>query len=522
MRSTMSHESKRQLLSQTADRYRAATRAEKSVILDEFVAATGYARKYAIRLLNDPPRSTGPIRRSRSRKYGREVQEALQIAWAAANFICAKRLVPFLPELVSSLERHGHLVLADDVRCRLLELSAATADRLLAPLRTAAGPRGVSTTISGKLLKQQVPVRTFADWDDASPGFLQADSVAHCGPTVKGSYVRSLVLTDVATDWTERMALPYGGEDAAIRALDEMRSQLPFPMLGLDTDNGTEFLNNGVIKFCRKHEITFTRGRPYKKNDQCYVEQKNGSIVRQIVGYDRYEGPEACRQLDQLYRAVRLYVNAFQPSMKLITKTRSGPSVHRTYDTAQTPFRRLVGTGILDPHIQTHLEQIVHGLDPIALQRQVQKLQDRVWAHAIATPFGLPTQRKAARPSTTRFSLAACMSGAHGDNDLAATGAPSVEHVSEQNARRHRRAPKKLGPRMYRTRADPFAEVRTTLRARVRKAPASVGARRGNQRRRYTLPLMVRISMRFLPPSTRAVPRMVSSRSLPRPSKLRG
>jgi hypothetical protein len=226
------------------------------------------------------------------------VQEALHLAWLAANRICAKRLVPFLPTLVEALERHGHLQLTPEVRQQLLTISSATADRLLRPYRVL--PRTRSMTRAGTLLKKQIPIRTFHGWDDAQPGFLEIDVVAHCGTLYAGSYLSTLTLTDVATGWTECVPLLHRGQALIIQALDRARQLLPFPMLGLDTDNGGEFINAEVLAYCEREQITFTRGRTHKSNDQCYIEQKNGAIVRQVVGYDRFSGEAALRQLTEL------------------------------------------------------------------------------------------------------------------------------------------------------------------------------------------------------------------------------
>jgi len=339
--------SKRELLVRVAPRYQTVTPQQKSVILDEFVAATGYARKYAIRPLAHPVILPLPLTRPRERFYGADVQDALVVAWVAANRICAKRLVPFLPELVPSLERHGHLSLSDAVREQLLALSPATADRILRPYRERDAPHGMTTTRRGSLLKQQVPVRTFTGWDDVVPGFFEADLVAHCGTWAEGSFLNTLTLTDVATGWTECLPLLYRSQQTVIQALDYARLLLPMPLLGLDTDNGSEFLNTELLAYCEREQITFTRGRVAKKNDQCgcplgRIEQKNGAIVRQLVGYDRFEGEHAYRQLAELYRAVRLYVNFFQPSMKLRIKEREGGHLRRRYDPAKTPFQRLL------------------------------------------------------------------------------------------------------------------------------------------------------------------------------------
>jgi len=409
----MSVQAKRELLAQTGPRYRAAPPQQKRTILDEFVAATGYARKYAIRLLGQPtvPRPA-PITRPRARQYGPAVVEALTVAWAASNYVCAKRLVPFLPDLVASLERHGHLTLSAEVRVHLLTLSAATADRLLRPTRERARPRGIGTTKVGTLLKHKVPIRTFAEWDDVRPGFMEADLVAHCGTRAEGPYLSSLVLTDVATGWTECLPLLHHGYDDVIRALDQARLLLPVPLLGLDTDNGSEFLNYPLLAYCAEAAITFTRGRAYRKNDQCYVEQKNGSIVRQIVGYDRFEGELAYHQLAELYRALRLYVNVFQPSLKLVLKRRDGSRVYRRYDTAQTPLQRLLAADVLAEDARVRLVALAEALDPVHLLRHLQRLQEALWRHAVAPApttleptvrFALPTSA----PSGTAEELAA-------------------------------------------------------------------------------------------------------------------
>jgi hypothetical protein len=463
----MSFQAKRELLIRVAPRYRAAGSKEKTIILDEFVAATGYARKYAIRLLDQPmPVVVKQIKRPREPRYGSEVQAALAIAWTAANCICAKRLVPFLPELVASLEAHGHLTLTEEVRTQLLAMSPATADRILAALRPADRPRGATTTKAGALLKHQVPVRTFADWNEAQPGFFEVDLVAHCGPSVEGLFLWSLVLTDVATGWTECLALRHRSQDAVIDALERVRPLLPFALLGFDTDNGTEFLNFAVLDYCTREGITFTRGRVAKKNDQCFVEQKNGSIVRQLVGYDRFAGEVAYRQLAELYRAMRLYVNFFQPSMKLVNKQREGSKVQRKYDAAQTPFQRLVGFGILSVERVQHLTQVFHALDPVRLLQQIETLQDALWRHAVREATGSSAD---ANPQPTvqpvRFNLTVCLPGDESgvdDNELRLTP-PTGETTSQGQKRKYHRVQKELAPRTWRTREDPFEAVAVEL-----------------------------------------------------------
>lgn len=410
-------------------------------------------------MLNHPGAPHVAIERSRAPHYGSEVQEALHLAWLAANRICAKRLVPFLPTLVESLERHGHLQLTPEVRQQLLTISSATADRLLRAYRVLQRTR--SMTRAGTLLKKQIPIRTFHDWDDAQPGFLEIDVVAHCGTLYEGSYLSTLTLTDVATGWTECVPLLHRGQ-----ALDRARQLLPFPMLGLDTDNGGEFINAEVLAYCEREQITFTRGRTHKSNDQCYIEQKNGAIVRQVVGYDRFSGEAALRQLTELYRALRLYVDIFQPSMKLQSKRREGSHVHRTYDAAQTPLQRLRATGVLEAQQGQALDQVAQILDPLQLLSQLFQLQKALWRHAI-----LPTAQPQHAPAhaTVHFSL-----------DRAAPDESSSEAQVEAKPlqlpkRRHKKYEKSRRPHDWRSRPDPFEGYREQITARLLANPERTG-----------------------------------------------
>jgi len=322
----MSTQARHELVERTRLRYQVAAWTEKGQILGELVANTGYDRKYAaIRLLSGttPSRSAragsatdlvmansartsgGKRPRPRRRHYDEPVQIALIAVWKTANCICSKRLVPFLPELVATMERFGHLCLTAEVRQRLLAMSRSTVDRLLLPERQVLG-RSISTTKRGKLLKHQIPVRTFADWNEVQPGFMEADLVAHCGDRADGAFLNTLVLTDIATGWTECLALQRRSEADVTAALQEVQRRLPFRLLGLDTDNGGEFINYGLLHYCQREAITFTRSRAYRKNDQAHVEEKNGSVVRRLIGYDRYEGVAAWQELAALYRVLRL------------------------------------------------------------------------------------------------------------------------------------------------------------------------------------------------------------------------
>ncbi|MBA2677778.1 MAG: DDE-type integrase/transposase/recombinase [Ktedonobacteraceae bacterium] len=296
---SLSPHARREVVDRMASCYQEASVSEKGLLLDTLVEISGYTRKYAIGLLNQPSRRTRPVMRPHPSSYGHEVQEALLFAWKASDRICTKRLIPFLPTLIASLERHGYL-----------HLSAATADRLLQMHRNET-PRGLSTTKAGRLLKGQIPLRTFREWDDAQPGFVEADLVAHCAGQAEGGFLSTLTLTDVATGWTECLPLLYRSSDAVMMALDQARTLFPFPILGIDTDNGSEFINKEIVAYCQREQLTFTRGRPDLKNDQCFVEQKNGAIVRHFAGYERLVGQQVYHQLREVYRAVRLYVNCF-------------------------------------------------------------------------------------------------------------------------------------------------------------------------------------------------------------------
>src|SRR5712691_3025832 len=444
MRSQMSYQAKRELLLQIAPRYREASSRLKEVILDEFVAATGYARKYAIRLLNHPSDQKLTIARPRPPHYGPEVQQALHLAWTAANHICAKRLVPFLPTLVASLERHGHLHLSEQGRADLLAMSPATADRILQPYRKQER-HGLSTTRSGTLLKKQIPVRTFNDWNETKPGFMEADLVAHCGTQAEGSYLYTLTLTDIATGWTECLPLLNRGQEAVVAALKRAQQLLPFPLLGIDTDNGAEFINMELMAYCEQEHITFTRGRPQKSNDQCYVEQKNGQIVRQVVGYDRFVGELAYRQLTELYRALRVYVNCFQPSMKLQTKQREGSKVRRTYDQAQTPMQRLLASGAVSPTKQQELLRITAALDPLRLLQQLEHLQKALWRYAVMSSSESPVPT-----FLLPFSVKQCT-----EDKVPVDGIPGTPPSLLKKERR-RKYQKSGRPHDWRTRKDPF------------------------------------------------------------------
>jgi hypothetical protein len=341
-------QSKHDLVAAVQARYARAGRAEKGQILDEFVATTGYHRKWAIGLLRHGPPPARAGHGGRPRVYSAVVVGALRQVWEASGELCGKRLAPFLGEFVPALEAEGVLALEPAVREPLLQMSAATIDRRLHPFRLAR-QQGLGTTKPGTLLKQQVPIQTYTPWDEQRPGFVEIDLVAHCGTSTAGHYLNTLTVTDVATGWTECAAVWGKGQAAVFGALEHVRDCLPMPLLGIASDNGSEFLNAHLVRWCKDEQLTFTRSRPYWKNAQAHVEQKNWSVVRKLLGYDRYETQAELALLQRLYQWRRRWTNHWQPVLKLIGKERVGAQVRKKYDRAQTPYRRVLASGVLAP-----------------------------------------------------------------------------------------------------------------------------------------------------------------------------
>jgi len=391
----MSQKSRRELCGAVADRYRKSGRSAKGRILSEFIESTGYGRKYAIFLLGRRPEAAaaGALpqkpRRTRRRKYGPDVEQALLQIWAVSACLCAKRLVPFLLKFIDSLERHGELTLCPGVRAKLLSISISTVERLLCSARRKL-ERGLSTTSPGLLLRHMIPIRTFEDWNDSKPGLMEIDLVAHCGGSVAGDYLYTLTMTDICTGWTECVAITNRGQIAVTNAVELVRKRLPFKLLGIDSDNGSEFINHHLKQYCDDHKITFTRCRPYKKNDQCHVEQKNGAVVRPLVGYARYEGVAAAEHLNKLYVVHRLALNYFEPSMKLTGKIRVGARVKKIYDQAKTPHDRLLESGIINQTGRTKHEEFFRRLNPAKLRRDIRELEMGLRRHTVGQPQQQP------------------------------------------------------------------------------------------------------------------------------------
>ncbi len=358
--------------------YVTASRPEKSRALSEFCRVTGRHRKTAIRLLRRSPQPRSS-RAGRPRRYGAEVTALLRTVWEASDYLCGKRLAPFLAPLLDALERHQGLQVPPSVRALLVHISPATIDRLLQPYRRGHA-RGLATTgPSHPALAAQVPIRTFGDWQAVRPGSLQADLVAHCGASAGGFFLTSLVAVDVATGWTECQAVWGKGDHRVGSGIHFIRQRLPMPLRELHTDNGSEFLNRVLIPWCRRHDIHFTRGRPHRKNDQAYAEQKNWAIVRRLIGYDRYASQAALAHLNAFYDVLRLYWNFFQPVRKLTAKVRRGARVTKRYDRAQTPCQRLLAAGVLDETQHQALARLYDQLDPVSLRTQIQHILDRLW-----------------------------------------------------------------------------------------------------------------------------------------------
>jgi hypothetical protein len=374
----MSQQSKRELLEEIRPRYLKAKNSKKHTILDEFVAATGYHRKYAIRILkHGRPRQSGK-KHGYHKVYQGEVVVALERIWEICGRICSKRLQPFLPEMVKVLERCGELQLSEQTKMLLLQMSRSTIDRCLGPARFER-PRGLSTTKPGSLLKKAIPVRTYTPWDEDQPGFLEIDLVAHCGGSVEGQYINTLTCVDLSTGWIECLAVHHRSQQAVFEAIQTMRTYLPFLLLGLDSDNGGEFINDLLYQYCLSEKITFTRARPYQKNDQAHVEQKNWSVVRRIIGYDRFETEAEYLLLQSIYADLRLYANFFQPVLKLISKEHVDKNLIKRYDIAATPFQRVLAANDIPLETKASLTNLYVQLNPVHLRTMIDEKVAKLW-----------------------------------------------------------------------------------------------------------------------------------------------
>ena len=365
-----------------AEEYRRATKRRKGEILDTLCSITGYSRDHAARLLRagPAPRDRPPRRgRTRPRVYDADVLFALRRVWATLDGICGKRLVAALPEMVAVMERCCELSVSREVRAKLLAISASTIDRLLAPDRARLSLSGRPGTKPGTLLKHQIPIKTFSEWNDTVPGFVEIDLVGHEGGVLRGEYCQTLDVTDVASGWTETRAVKNKAQVHVFAAIKEIREALPFPLLGIDSDNGSEFINHEFHRYCEEKRITFTRSRAHRKNDGCYVEQKNWSVVRRNVGYARFDTPEELAVLNELYAQLREHTNYFMPSAKLLSKTRDGAKVTKHYDEPRTPYARVLASEHVTDAAKRRLKRRYDKLNPVKLKREIVKLQRRLY-----------------------------------------------------------------------------------------------------------------------------------------------
>jgi len=391
------------IVRELSSRFQRATKKERGQILNEFVELTHYRRCYAAYVLRNcgkkqirmvaghrvifipgHARAAGSKRQRRGSYRTTAFLEALRQFWALSDGLCGKRLIVFIREVLPLVEHQGTLSVADEtVRQQLLHVSAATVDRLLAKTKRQSQLKGRSGTRPGTLLKYHIAVKTFADWNEQSPGFCEADLVAHDGGSAFGQYCQTLTLSDVATQWTETEAVKNKAQIHVFATIQKLRQRLPFPLLGIDSDNGGEFINDELLRYCEDQNITFTRSRPYRKNDNCFVEQKNYSLVRRTVGYYRYDTAKQLHLLHALYARLRLYSNFFLPVMKLKEKVRDGSKLTRRYDTPTTPYRRVLEHPQIPQQSKDALRAQYATLNIVMLKRQLNQLQTLLFRTAL-------------------------------------------------------------------------------------------------------------------------------------------
>jgi len=388
---------KKAITKELKKRYNRASKKKKTIMLDEFCATTGYNRSYASWILKIKKQKVlGYVRaggktikfvaeekkkkkKGRPRIYTYDVLLALKKIWAIFDLICGKRLAPFMAEAVRKLKKHGEIDITPEIEDKLKAISASTIDRLLKKEKDKMSlGKGRSGTKPGTLLKKSIPIRTFSDWDDKKPGFCECDLVGHDGGNPSGDFAQSLNFVDIATCWDSTAAAKNKAQVNVFEAMEAIIARFPFDVLGIDSDNGSEFINNIMFRYCDKNKITFTRSRPYRKNDSCFVEQKNYSIVRRNVGYLRHDTEEELKVLNELYLYLDDYVNFFQPVVKLVSKIRDGSRVTKKYDKARTPYRRVLESSDIDDKIKAKLRRRYDRLNPADLKRKITRLQDRL------------------------------------------------------------------------------------------------------------------------------------------------
>jgi len=367
--------SKREYLIELKKKYWKTGKKQKGQLLDDFCDFTKYHRKYALSLLNKPLSKKWKRYKLRVKIYDQEVIDAILILWRAADEICAERFQPFIPELLEKLIDCNEISVSNDVREKLLKVSLATVKRIVGSAKHQSFIRIGGTTRPGSLLKSQIAIR-YGPWEEVDPGFFELDTVAHCGDTVAGQFIYSLDMVDISTGWSEQSAIWGKGERNTLEQFKVIESRLPFPILGIDPDNGGEFINWHLHKHCQKHNYNFTRSRPYHKNDNAHVEQKNWTAIRQLVGYERLDKPEQLEILHDLYaNEWRLYLNFFQPTMKLkekIKDVKTGRSKKKYFE-AKTPYQRLLEHPKITEEAKVMLKSIYKQLNPVTLKKEIKR-----------------------------------------------------------------------------------------------------------------------------------------------------
>lgn len=369
----MSKLSKREYLIEFKKKYWKAGKKKKTQLLDDFCDFTKMHRKAALRLINGKLQTKWRHRKKRQKYYDQEVIEILLVLWRSVDEICAERFHPFIPELLEKLVTYEEISITDEIKQKLTKISLGLVKEILSKTKHRSLVRISSTTKPGSLLKRQIAVR-YGRWDEMAPGWCETDTVAHCGETVVGNYISSLDVVDICSGWSEQCAILNKGEKAVTLAMDDIKNRLPFKLLGLDPDNGAEFINWSLFNYCKKNEVNLTRSRPYHKNDNAHIEQKNWTAIRQLVGYSRFETEEQLNILNDLYaNEWRLYLNFFQPTMKLkekIKDTQTGKTKKKYYE-AKTPYQRLVEHPDISEEQKDMLRSTYNGLNPAELKRQI-------------------------------------------------------------------------------------------------------------------------------------------------------
>lgn len=359
-------------------RYKKARKRQKKIILDEFTQTTGYHRKHAIDLLKGSYKQHLGIVYRPHKIYTKEDADVLEEVWKLLGWIASKRIKPSLSLAVDELIKAGKITLSNEDRKRFIGMSPATMDRLMKRYKKRPKFKGRSYTKPGTLLKTQIPIRTFSEWNEDKVGFFEIDLCGHDGSLAKGDFAWTLNFVDVKSAWAEQVAVFNKAQVHVFAGIQRIRARLPFPVLGLDSDSGAEFINDQLYRYCIQEQITFTRGRPGKKNDNPYVEQKNDSIVRNWVGYGRFNTQPQVDALNKLYKLLRLYTNFFLPVMKLKKKVRIGSKIQKIHDKATTPYRRILRAGDTSKEVKNKLRVQYKTLSLVALKGQIDEVLKRL------------------------------------------------------------------------------------------------------------------------------------------------